>query len=262
MQTAEATMKEKIASLCKITGEDIWYGFHRIIFEFQSRTAWIVEPSAPPLGDRPWTWTMQWAEAFVDRTGALDLLAKGWYHTTIDLYSTRMNEEGLRIAAAYQCFLVETLGFAPKARLIGMSWGGFFSTRYAANYPENVARVYLDAPLLTFDIYADGLADNPQALAEKIGPWAGRRPATSWADSPEMPVNLAAKIAEARIPLLLLYGGQDQTVVPAANSETFIPRFKEAGGDIQVEFRHLFGHHPHGVDPDKTQIITDFLSAK
>ena len=31
-----------------------------------------------------------------------------------------------------------------------MSWGGFFSVRYAAAFPDCVARIYLDAPLLTF----------------------------------------------------------------------------------------------------------------
>ena len=69
------------------------------------------------------------------------------------------------VLAAYQRFLVEELGLAPKANLVGMSWGGFFSTRYAARYPQNVCRIYLDAPLLTF-------AGCSQL---RIGPWAETR---------------------------------------------------------------------------------------
>ena len=84
---------------------------------------------------------MQWAEAYVDRTGVLDLLAKGWHHVTIDTFRHRMDEEGLRVSRAFQKFLVEELGFAQKANLVGMSWGGFFSTRYAATFPECVGKI-------------------------------------------------------------------------------------------------------------------------
>ena len=129
------SLRTKIAQTRNITGEDTWYGFRRTKFDFNGREAWIVEPSTSPAEGMPWTWTIQWAEAFVDRTGVLDLLRRGWHHVTIDLFDTRMDEEGLAAAAAFQDFLVKELGFAPQANLVGMSWGGFFSTRYAAKYP-------------------------------------------------------------------------------------------------------------------------------
>ena len=55
-------------------------------------------------------------------------------------------------------------------------------------------------------------------------------------------------------------GGHDQTVPPAKNAELFAARFKEAGGRIEVVKRGAFGHHPHGVDPDKTATITKFVT--
>jgi pimeloyl-ACP methyl ester carboxylesterase len=75
-----------------------------------------------------------------------------------------------------------------------------------------------------------------------------------------MPVNLADKIVKGDIPVLLLYGGQDQTVPPASNAELFAARFKAAGGRIDVEKRGGFGHHPHGVDPNKTDRIVKFVT--
>ena len=33
-----------------------------------------------------------------------------------------------------------------------------------------------------------------------------------------------------------------------------------AGGEISVCRRDLFGHHPHGTDPDKTACIVDFFN--
>ena len=244
------SLRAKIAKRHAITGEDMWQGYRRTKFDFGGRTAWIVEPSVAPRDGMPWTWTLQWAEAFVDRTGVPDLLKRGFHHATIDLFDTRMDEAGLAAAAAFQKFLVEDLGLAPKANLVGMSWGGFFATRYAAAHPANVAKLYLDAPLLCFD-----------GFKLDIGPWAARRPASgAWADDPEMPVNKAERLAAAKIPVLLLYGGEDQTVPAKLNCERFLPRFKAAGGTVDVIRRDLFGHHPHGLDPDKTRPIVDFFA--
>lgn len=229
--------------------EDKWWGFRREKFDFEGYTAWVVYPSTEPAAGRPWTWTMQWADAYVDRTGVLDLLRQGWHHVTIEIFDTRMNAEGLKVAADFQKFLVEKKHLAKKANLVGMSWGGFFSVRYAANYPENVRKIYLDAPLMNFDNFN----------AFRVLPWKLAAGATNWSDNPEMPINLAGKLAAAKIPVLLLYGGQDQTVIPKFNCEIFVERFKAAGGEIKVDCRQLFGHHPHGTDPDKTAEITEFF---
>jgi pimeloyl-ACP methyl ester carboxylesterase len=204
---------------------------------------------------------MQWADAFVERTGVLELLGKGWHHVTIDTFRHRMNEEGLRVSRAYQKFLVEELGFKAKANLVGMSWGGFFSTRYASRYPDCVSKIYLDAPLLVLDRLR-GLpeADTVEKAERIIGPWARMGiKCGEWKDNPEMPVNLAERLAKTGIPILLLYGGEDQTVPPELNSEVFIERFKAAGGKINVKRRYLFGHHPHGEERGRTEVITRFF---
>ena len=253
---ARTELAAKIEKGHRILSEDTWYGYHRTKFDFNGFTAWVVEPDGAPAEGAPWTWTMQWAEAYVDRTGVPDLLKEGWRHVTIELFATRMDEKGLETAAAYQKFLVDELGFAPQACLVGMSWGGFFSTRYANAHPGNVRRIYLDAPLLSFNIFA---ARDPK----RIGPWAETAPADGkWADDPRMPVNMAESLAKTGIPVLLLYGGQDQTVPPAANCELFAQRFKAAGGTIEVVNRPLFGHHPHGLDPNKTAQIVNFFKGK
>ena len=74
-----------------------------------------------------------------------------------------------------------------------------------------------------------------------------------------MPVNKAEAIAAAKIPILLIYGGSDKVVPPDQNRRLFAERFTKAGGELQEIPRNLFGHHPHGLDPDKTQPIVDFF---
>jgi len=247
---AGTSLRKKIEKACGAVQGDLWYGFRRWKFTFDGHEAWIVEPSRTTAAGKPWTWTIQWSEHFVDRTGVLDLLKQGWHHVFVDGYDERGSDKGVARFAAFQKLLVERLGFAPKTCLVGMSWGGFFSVRYAAAHPANVAKLYLDAPLLTF---APG-------FDEAIGPWEKMKPADGdWLKDPRMPVHQAAKIAAAKIPVLLLYGGQDQSVPRKLNAEKFITDFRAAGGAITVDCRELFGHHPHGLDPDKTGAIVEFF---
>ena len=259
-----SALAKKIAATQTLLRCDTWHGYNRTVFDFEGHEAWVVSPKCEPAAGLPWTWTMQWAEAFVDRTGVLDLLAKGWHHVTIGTFQHRMDEEGLRVSRAFQKFLVDELGFAPKANLVGMSWGGFFSTRYAATFPECVAKIYLDAPLMNFSGFAEaGGSMTPTEAAAKIGPWASMPPADGdWNADPRMPVNMADRLAKAGIPILLLYGGQDATVPPARNCESFAAKFKTAGGMIVIRKRGLFGHHPHGEDPNKTSSIVSFFEGK
>ncbi len=246
-----AEMRGKIEKTYTVKAVNKFYGFDRIVFDFDGHDAWIVCPKSESRPGKPWTWTMQWANAFVPRTNVPQMLEDGFHHVTIDTFRHRMDKEGLKVSAAFQKFLVDELGFAPKACLIGMSWGGFFSVRYAVNHPESVAKIYLDAPLLSFVDFQ---------LIDDIGPWDGKMPEEGWGVSQEMPLNMAERLASAKIPVLLLYGGVDAVVPPARNCEPFAGRFKAAGGDITVVKRGLYAHHPHGVEIDESLIKDFFLN--
>ena len=116
-----------------------------------------------------------------------------------------------------------------------------------------VGRIAEDAPLLD-------LGGRGDITESRVGPWAkiGLKDEDFHGD-PRMPVNMAGQIAAAKIPVLLIYGGADAVVPPKINCEAFAERFKAAGGKISVIRRAAFGHHPHGLDPDKTQPIIDFF---
>ena len=250
VSAAEMTeLETKIAAKHKILTSDTWGGGHRMIFDFNGLKGWVVEPKTP-RADKPWVWTMQWMGAFLERTGAPTLVRNGYYHVHLSLFASRADDEGLKQLAAFHDYLTGELGFAPKTRLIGMSWGGFFSIRYANAYPEKVSKIYLDAPLLNFAGFDQG-----------IGPWAKVPPAkgTEWTDDPRMPVNMAESVAKAGIPVMLLYGGQDKTVNPDLNCRPFAARFKKAGGNITVNARDGYGHHPHGFETGDIPTIVKFF---
>ena len=124
-----------------------------------------------------------------------------------------------------------------------------------AAHPEDVSRIYLDAPLMNFTAF--NLGGWPAAKV-----W-GSPEGGDWSKDPRMPINLADKIAKAKIPVLLLYGGADTVVPPSKNCEIFIPRFKAAGGDIKVFKRDMYGHHPHGFQgAENVGAIVDFFEGK
>lgn len=251
-------LTEKIAKRHTVRQTDMWYGGERTVFDFEGYDAWVVEPPSNVVvaAGNPWTWTMQWRTAFVSRTGVPRLLAQGWHHVSVDTFKDRMDARGLAVSRKFHDYLVRELGFDRRARLIGMSWGGFFSVRYAAANPDRVAKIYLDAPFLNFDGYLQR-----DLSPEAIGSWSGRHAFGEWTDDPEMPVNMASTLADARIPILLLYGGKDSVLQPTLNSELFAARYRAKGGQIKVVCRKGFDHHPHGVDSDD-DIIIDFMTGK
>ena len=126
------SLRAKIVKSYKILGRDMWHGYRRTHFDFNGRKAWVVEPSIAPLvGSRvprdrdgmQWVWNMLWPDCNVERMRVTDLLKCGFHYAYIDLFETRMDDAGVAAASAFQSFLVKELGFAPKANLIGTSWG-------------------------------------------------------------------------------------------------------------------------------------------
>ena len=251
---ADTRLGDKIAARHKVIRKDKWYGGLRTVFDFEGYEAWVVEPpmGVEPAKGRPWTWTMQWKTAFVPRTGVPELLKRGFHHVTLDTFSRKMDERGIAVSRRFRDYLVDELGFAPKANLIGMSWGGFYSVRYTCAHPETVNAIYLDAPLLCFK---PGRRDG-------IGPWGEAMPPDGdWSKNPEMPINKTMALARTKVPVLLLYGGVDPVVPPAANAELFVERFLVAGGKIKVVNRAAYAHHPHGVDAGDMTIVDFFVEA-
>ena len=184
---------------------------------------------------------MEWPTAFQNRTGVKELLQAGYRWVAFNpAYGKHVkvspagnqNDEMIAKRRRFQEFLAGTLGLEKRCCLVGMSWGGFYSIRYASTHPECVKAIYIDAPLLDFSTLSgfskkgwEGLAKYyPGLSADYVG-----------ADDPMQPVHhaRAEKIAKAKIPVLCIYGAAD-TVVPA---ESNCMRFAEAF--VQANLRVL-----------------------
>lgn len=228
---------------------DEWYGFTRHHFTFQGHPAWIVEPHFP-CPDNRWSWCMQWAEAFVPRVGTLALLEHGFYHAHIDLFETRANQKGVTIMAAFQKKLV-SMGLSPKVNLIGMSWGGFFSLRYAVTYPENICAIYLDAPLCNATSLEEVGADDRIKTLTKLFNISEEELKTSKLN----PVNNVKPLIDAKIPIFAAVGEDDMVLNINMHFNLLEKNFIKQGGKFtNVVRRSAWGHHPHGFD-DTTELL-------
>ena len=266
--TAAGTEKYIFASDSKIhypEGEITdWYGYRRHNFEIDGRKGFIVEPPHPAAG-LPWSWCLQWAESFVPRTPALQLLERGFHHVHFDVFDTYMNDEGVKALEKFYNML-QSMKFHKKAALIGMSYGGLFSLRWAAEHPETVGAIYLDAPVCSLSFTAERNSSN---TAPELRDFMKNETAKHFQayqvqdlqgliEHPKNPLNNYLPIAQKKIPILAIRSGQDQTVLPENNIDILAQRIEQAAGNIQVIRRDLYGHHPHGLD-DPARIIRFIL---
>ena len=257
---------ERIAVKCKVLSRDRMQGFDRIRFEFEGCMAWVVEP-AKPAEKSPWVWCMEWPTAFQNRTGVKELLSAGYRWVAFNPafgwnkkpVAGNQNDDMVAKRNRFQKFLVAELGLEERCCLVGMSWGGFYSVRYASMHPECVKAMYLDAPLLDFSTLSSFKGKTceqlkafyPQVTKDYVG-----------ADDPLQPVSpaRAEAIAKAKIPVLLIYGAKD-TVVPAeSNCLRFADAFEKAGGHLKLWRDNLRGHHPHGLEPGEGAVFVNFFN--
>ncbi|MBO4631991.1 MAG: alpha/beta fold hydrolase [Lentisphaeria bacterium] len=220
---------------------DEWYGFNRHHFDFEGCSAWIAEPKYP-AGDGRWSWCMAWPESFIKRVGIVALLEHGFYHVYIDTFQFRASPQGVAIMGRFQVYL-QNLGLSSKVNLIGKSWGGFFSLRYAETFPERIAALYLDAPLCNAADPKNCDEDRTRSILENFG-----LSLEEMKVSKLNPLNNTAVLVKAQIPIMAVVGEADLSVNIDTNFNILEKRILESGGKLKVIRRKCWGHHPHGLD--------------
>jgi pimeloyl-ACP methyl ester carboxylesterase len=247
------------AALAKLPGAkvDEWHGFKRHTFKVGERTAWIVEPKAPLPGN-PWSWCMEFPDAFTDRCAAPALLAKGFHHAHISVGNTFGSPGALKHFDAFYEVL-QSAGLAKRGALIGISRGGLYAHRWAAEHPDRVAVIYGDAAVFDFKSWPGGKGRGKASAWD----WASLMKLYGFANEAEAlafkgnPVDTLEPLAKAKVALIHVVGDADVVVPPAENSAIVEVRFRKLGGVIEVIHKPGVGHHPHGLDDPKP--VVDFI---
>lgn len=236
---------------------DTWQGYRRHLFAIDGCQAWIVEPRQPAPGN-PWTWCMEFPDAFTERTGVPRLLEKGFHHVHLAVGNTFGCPAALDHFDAFYRELTAR-GLARKAALIGISRGGLYAYNWAARNPDKVACIYGDAPVCDFKSWPGGKGRGKGSPADWVAlikdyGFAGEAEALAYTHNP---VDELGRLASAGIPLLHVVGDADDVVPVAENTAVVEQRYRVLGGKMIVIHKDGVGHHPHGLD-DPTPVV-DFI---
>ncbi len=236
---------------------DIWNGFTRHTFTVDGCKAWVVEPKEPLPGKR-WVWNMEFPDAFVQRCGGPQLLAKGFYYAHISVGNTFGSPDAVKhLDAFYEALRAK--GFAEKVALTGVSRGGLYAYHWAAEHPEKVSVIYGDAPVCDIKSWPGGKGHGEGSASD----WALLQKCYHFKDEAEAmaykgnPTEILAPLAKAGVAIIHVVGDVDRTVPVAENTAIVESRYHELGGEMKVIHKPGVGHHPHGLD-DPTPVV-DFI---
>lgn len=232
-----------------------WNGYERIEFVFENRDALLVRPKKAAEGN-PWIWR---TEFFGHEPQAdLALLSAGWHVAYLKVSDMYGAPPAIEAMAKFHDHLIKVFGLANRAVLEGFSRGGLYAVNYAAAHPDRTAALYLDAPVLDIRSWPGGKGKGPgnaQCWQQCLTIYGLTEEAAR--DFRANPVDHAAGLAKAGIPVISVCGDADEAVPLDENTKVFEERYRAAGGKIEVILKPGVKHHPHSLKDPKP--IVDFI---
>lgn len=235
-----------------------WNGFDRYDFPVgQNKMCSVIAPTHP-LPGKLWAWKGEFLDAFPKTE--IELLKRGVYIVYLDVQNLLGAPEAVRHwNDAYQ-ELTKRLDMDAKPALIGLSRGGLYCFNWAITNPDKVSSLYADAAVLDFKSWPGGKgkgkgspADWQQAM--KVYGLQNEDEAIAFKGNP---VDNLKPLADAKIPLIFVYGDADDVVPWDENSGIVAERYKALGGFVQSIAKPGIGHHPHGLN-DPTPVVNFIL---
>lgn len=233
-----------------------WHGFNGIRFEFEGREAILVFPHKADE-NRNWTLKMEYWDAFPNTE--LALLEKGFHAAYLKNESRFAPKSDCEAKDRFAEFLNREYGLSEKCVPVGMSLGGAHAMNFAGFFPERVAAMFIDAPVLNFascpgNFRADFAKNTWKTEFEACYP--GIRRADLLTKFDNHPIGKTDIVLEHNIPIVMCYGDQDETVDYEENGAFLADACKDYDRFLLIK-RENQGHHPHGLS-DPTPIV-DFI---
>ena len=238
--------------------QELWNGFKCEKFTFEGRNAIVVFPEEGTANGRLALKTEYWG-AFPDVE--IRLLKKGFHLAFIKGNSRFAPKEDCDARAAFVRHLAKKYHLNEKCVPVGMSCGGGQAVRFAGFYPELVSCMFIDAPVLNYCDFPAKLR-TPEIFEsiwqeEFLVAYPGMTRAKLLNFS-EHPIHMADVLVEHRIPIVMVWGTEDQTVYYNENG-LLLEQAYEGTGLMKVIPVAPRGHHPHGKMHDNSEIVEFIL---
>lgn len=222
-------------------------GFECVEFEFEGKKATVVFPEKE--GEKSaFILKTEYFQAFPETETML--LERGHYLGFIENDNRWGTDADLERKADFIKFVSEKYNISGGCVPVGMSCGGIFAVKLAARYPELIACVYADAPVVNYmscpcgfgrsSAFNEDHSEIMNALSlTEIGDLLSYR---------DMPLDNIHKLIENRIPLLLVAGDSDE-IVPYEENGIYIKKaYENTDIPFEVYIKPGCNHHPHGLE--------------
>ncbi len=235
-----------------------WNGFECKEFVFDGQEAIVVIPDMkiknPVLAGKTENWI-----AFPQTE--IELLKKGFYLCFVHNENRWGADTDLDRKAEFVKSIINEYGLSQKCVPVGMSCGGLIAIKFAAKYPELVACLYIDAPVLNYMSCPCGFGIGNACCEDfpEIFDSLGLKNISELICYTDMPMHKIPALVDAKIPAVLVAGGADKTVPYEENGILLEKAYRENGIDLEVFIKPDCAHHPHGLDDPKP--IVDFILA-
>ena len=227
-----------------------WEGFDRYDFICNARRAIVVAPRKVAEG-RPWIWRPAFFGAFpsVDKA----LLEKGFHVAYYDLTHLYGSPRAQRLGTDFYEVMRRYYRLSPKVTLEGFSRGGLFAFNWAANNPDKVACIYVDAPVCDMLYFSENWERDfwKGFLAE----WGLTEENAK--DFKGNPIDNLAPLAAAGIPVMGVCGDSDKIVPYEKHMKIAAERYRALGGNVEIILKPGCDHHPHSLD--NAEPVVDFI---
>ncbi|SEB81439.1 GDSL-type esterase/lipase family protein [Paenibacillus sp. GP183] len=231
----------------------VWKGYERIDFYLEGREGIVILPKFFAEG-RPWVWRAEFFDAFA--TVDMALLEQGWpiaYYRLSNMYGCPYE-----LMHQFQSHLIQTYELSQKAVIFGFSRGGLYAVNYAVTYPECVAALYLDAPVLDIRMWPGGKGKGSGSSIE----WEKCLAVYGLTDENSIgftnsPLDCIDSLSGSDIPIIIVAGDVDEDVILSENAALLEKRYRQLNGKIKMIVKPGMGHHPHSLEDPKP--IIDYI---
>ncbi len=230
--------------------ESVWNGFKRLDFDFEGRNAILIVPDNHTK-DKKWLYKTEYFDAFPEFE--IEMVKRGYYLAYVTNKARLCPKEDMEMRPRFCEYLKAEFGLNQKCLPVGMSCGGMQAVYLAAQYPEYVAALYIDAPVLNLLSWPLGFGACKHPSLEEFERDIGLSIAEMM-NYRNHPIDHKEKLLESGIPIFMACGDRDESVPYEENGKILSDYFKANGGNLTEIVKKDCGHHPHGLT-DMTPLI-------
>ncbi len=229
--------------------QSVWNGFSRIDFMFEDRKAILVLPKRADGGK--WLFKTEYFDAFP--AFEIEMVSRGYHLAYLENKTRWCLPEDIAVKERFCAYLTENYGLQNKCVPVGMSCGGMHAVYFAAQFPDRIAGLYLDAPVMNLLSCPCGMGDADDSMYEEFHAATGFDKSTLLGYR-NHPIDAADALIKKGIPVFLVCGDADGVVPYHENGKLLYEKYQAAKGDITLVLKPGVGHHPHGLD-DVTPLV-------